>query len=80
MSHSINKEEFLKQQIQETVDQSMANVPVRLAIITCPCGWKRSIVFMYKCLYCNLWFCVNCAEEHFGKTIKQYQSENFKQL
>jgi hypothetical protein len=37
--------------------------------ITCLCGWKRSLVMAYRCLYCGEWFCAPCAEKHFGQTI-----------
>jgi hypothetical protein len=30
----------------------------------------------YKCLYCGQWYCMQCAEEHFGKTITQYREEH----
>jgi hypothetical protein len=30
----------------------------------------------YKCLYCGFWFCLPCAEIHFGKTKEQYAAEN----
>ena len=66
---------IVQSQVRETVDQEMAGVTVRLATITCPCGWKRSIVRMYQCLYCKVWFCNSCAEHHFGKTVEEYKTE-----
>lgn len=63
------------QQEHETVVQDAAGVTVRLATITCRCGWKRAIVKMYKCLYCKEWMCEHCAEVHFGKTRAEYKAE-----
>jgi hypothetical protein len=34
--------------------------------VTCPCGTRRNIRSVYQCLYCEVWFCKNCAREHFG--------------
>ena len=63
-----------KKQAAETVEQAMRDVNVRLATVTCPCGWKRGLTKMYKCLYCDVWFCEFCAEVHFGKTRKAYKA------
>lgn len=71
----MNKAEFIQKQINETVEQELAGVTVRLATITCRCGWKRGITQMYKCLYCGEWMCELCAEAHFGKTRTEYKSE-----
>ena len=62
-------------QMRETVDQEKAGITIRMATITCPCGWKRGVVKMFQCLYCNIWFCTLCAEEHFGKTLAKYKKE-----
>lgn len=71
-------EESLKivyKQTQETVKQELSGITVRLAIITCPCGQKKSLVNSYRCLYCKVMFCDMCAEEHFGKTVEEYRNE-----
>ena len=59
-----------RQQLDETVQQERDGIGVRTAWITCGCGTKRALVLMYKCLYCNEWFCHGCAEEHFGETVR----------
>ena len=68
-------DEFAKAQEQETVVQEADGVTVRMATITCRCGWKRAVMKMYKCLYCGEWLCEICAEAHFGKTREQYKTE-----
>ena len=45
-------------------------------VITCICGRELVIQCMFRCLYCGEWFCARCAEIHFGKTVKEYWSEN----
>jgi hypothetical protein len=65
-------EALVKRQTQETVDQEAVGVTVRMATITCGCGWERGITDMYKCLYCGQWLCHPCAEQHFGQTVAEY--------
>ncbi len=43
--------------------------------VTCGCGHCIPLRFIYKCLYCAEWFCRDCAEVHFGKTVKEYNQE-----
>lgn len=44
--------------------------------VTCLCDRVILIRFMFRCLYCGLWFCQPCAEVHFGKTREQWRAEN----
>lgn len=44
-------------------------------MITCECKRRNPVRFMYHCLYCDCWFCKECAEIHFGKTVEQYYDE-----
>lgn len=39
------------------------------------CKLTRAIEITYRCLYCGLWFCFNCAENHFGKTFEDHWAE-----
>jgi len=38
----------------------------------CRCGNFLSSISSYKCLYCKEWFCTECAEEHFGVTVEEW--------
>lgn len=68
-------EEAVEGQLQETVYQEMKGVTIRMAFITCPgCGWKEPLIKTYRCLYCKIWFCETCAENHFGKYNKERDS------
>ncbi len=42
--------------------------------VNCPCGQLRALTMAYRCLYCGVWFCFNCAQEHFGMTVKQFRA------
>jgi len=44
--------------------------------VTCGCGDEVGLLASYKCLYCSAWFCIACAEEHFGMTIAEYHGED----
>lgn len=38
--------------------------------ITCgECGESYAWWFMYRCLYCDIWFCKRCAQLHFGRRL-----------
>jgi len=39
--------------------------------ITCPCGNSIPISLAFKCFYCWIWFCRNCAERHFESSSRQ---------
>lgn len=43
-----------------------------LVWITCPCGRRIALRAAYKCLYCSLWFCGQCAKEHFGREVSTW--------
>ena len=42
--------------------------------VTCECGLTSPLRFLYKCLYCKMYLCQQCAEIHFGKTVEEYFS------
>lgn len=44
--------------------------------VTCECGDTYPLRFMYRCLYCKIYLCEECAEIHFGKTVEEYFSES----
>lgn len=44
------------------------------------CDFTFDISELFKCLYCWMWFCEKCAEEHFGKTREQWREEEIIKL
>ena len=41
--------------------------------ITCAgCQIQAPIRFLFRCLYCGIWYCKTCAEDHFGETRADY--------
>lgn len=41
----------------------------------CMCGGSFHAHQLFRCLYCGEWYCLPCAEKHFGLTRKQYEEE-----
>lgn len=37
----------------------------KLSTVTCPCGTEGQIHRMYRCYYCDILFCEECAGVHF---------------
>lgn len=44
--------------------------------VRCVCLKLVSIRYAYRCLYCGIFYCRECAEQHFGKTVAEYRSEH----
>jgi len=34
--------------------------------VTCRCGKRLSVLMAFRCFYCGVWFCKECAAEHFA--------------
>jgi hypothetical protein len=52
--------------LHEVLSQSREIIHIQAVYVTCPCGRKISLLFSYRCFYCGLWLCTECAERHFG--------------
>jgi len=75
MNSKITKEEYFKK--LESVGKQIDELDrVTEARVTCSCGVNKHVVEMYHCLYCEEWYCKSCAEEHFGKTVKEWREDN----
>lgn len=64
MAESEDKKVILKKQWTDAVE---------LRAILCGCGQSRALEVAYRCLYCGQWFCVPCAEAHFGMTVRAWR-------
>jgi hypothetical protein len=71
---------IVENQMQEIVSQLENAVTVADAVIKCPCNWHYRITNMYHCLYCKVYFCTSCAENHFGQTVDEYLRKRNPQL
>lgn len=60
------KLELMIEQVKLLHEQEKIATPVMHTKIRCGC--RKLIVWwaMYRCLYCGVWYCKDCAEQHFG--------------
>ncbi|MFI3137197.1 MAG: hypothetical protein QX197_10520 [Methylococcaceae bacterium] len=57
---------LMAEQIGLILEQYKDEIPAKFLKIRCNCGKFPAWMFMYRCLYCGVWFCSDCAEHHFG--------------
>lgn len=62
---------WMIKQLQLIVDQERIETPMQNVKIRCGCnkliGWQ----YMFRCLYCGVWYCKSCAEEHYGMKVPE---------
>lgn len=66
MASGAEKKAHLERQWRSAVDERR---------IACECGQVRALELAYRCLYCGAWFCVPCAELHFGMTVQAWKEK-----
>ena len=64
---------YLQSRFIETQEDD--GIPAKFIKIRCVCLKLQSWKDMYKCLYCLVFYCRECAEQHFGRTVEQYRSK-----
>ena len=65
------KLKWMYQQVKLIKQQVADEIPLQHAKIRCGCLKLVPWQYMYRCLYCGIWYCKECAEEHFGaKTME----------
>ncbi len=52
--------------IKEQVGWGMAADKVT---VKCGCHKKVKVLYAHRCLYCGIYYCRNCAQEHFGNKV-----------
>lgn len=70
-----NKLEIIASQIRFIKSQEEDGIPVGFTKVRCPCLKTVKWLYAYRCLYCGVFYCRKCAEQHFGKTILEYRQE-----
>ncbi len=76
VGESENSQQVIYEQLKFIKAQEDDQVPSSNIKIRCGCLRLVSWKYMHRCLYCSVFFCKECAEEHFGKTVAQYKTEN----
>lgn len=67
--------EILASQARFIRTQEDDKIPVQHFKIRCVCLKLTPMKYAYRCLYCGIFYCRTCAEQHFGKTVAQYRVE-----
>ena len=73
--HELNLQ-IVAEQLRIIKRQEQDKIPLIYTKIRCVC--ERFVLWqhMYRCLYCGIWFCKDCAEEHYGMTVEEYRKEH----
>ena len=66
-------------QVRFIRDQEVDEVPAKHLKVRCPCLKLIPMKYAYRCLYCGIFYCKECAEEHFGKTVSEYKEWHDKE-
>lgn len=57
---------FMYEQLKFIDEQVKDEIPVNRLKIRCGCHKLINWRYMYRCRYCGIWYCSECAEFHFG--------------
>ena len=68
--------DILASQVRFIAEQEGDEIPAKHLKVRCPCLKLVKWSYAYRCLYCGVFFCKECAEEHFGKTVDEYRREH----
>jgi|GEM_PF-3289080 hypothetical protein len=58
-----------EEQVELLCDQHRIGTPVRFVKVRCGCNKMVRLIEAYRCLYCGVFYCKECAEEHFGMRV-----------
>jgi len=65
------KLEFMAEQFRLIHQQEKDGVPITRVKIRCGCHKLVAWMHMYRCLYCGIWYCKDCAQLHFGMRVPE---------
>lgn len=68
--------EIVEHQARFIKEQEDNGTPANVLSVRCPCLKLVRVKHAYRCLYCNIFFCKECAEKHFGQTVEEYRTAN----
>jgi hypothetical protein len=67
---------FMREQIELLHEQERNGTPLMHIKIRCGCNKMVTWWMMIRCLYCGVFYCVECAEEHFGMRREKREYDN----
>jgi hypothetical protein len=77
---SKTKLEFMAYQVKTIKEQQANEVPSKFIKIRCGCNRFVPWLNMFRCLYCGIYYCTDCAEIHFGKKKPNVLTNNVAEL
>ena len=73
----MEKLKFMGRQLSMIKEQSGWGIAADKTTVKCGCHKKVKLIYAYRCLYCGIWYCRDCAQEHFGyKVTSAYWLKN----
>lgn len=60
---------WMYEQLKFIKIQEEDNIPLEHTKIRCGCHKLVNYKYAYRCLYCGVWYCRDCAQEHFGYKV-----------
>lgn len=67
---------IMESQVRFIKDQEDMDLKAKFLQVRCVCLKLVKMKYAYRCLYCGIFYCRECAEQHFGKTVAEYRSEH----
>lgn len=63
------KLKFMHFQLSMIKEQAGWGMAADKTTVKCGCHKQVKLIYAYRCLYCGIWYCRDCAQEHFGAKV-----------
>ena len=63
------KIKFMDWQLKMIKEQVGWGMTADKVTVKCGCHKKVKVLYAHRCLYCGIYYCRECAQEHFGYSI-----------
>lgn len=60
---------FMSFQLKMIKEQVGLGIAADKTTVKCGCQKKIKVLYSHRCLYCGIYYCRECAQEHFGYRI-----------
>lgn len=65
----------LSSQVKFIAEQENSGIEAKYMKVRCGCLKIIKWSYAYRCLYCVIFYCRECAEDHFGQTVQDYRNK-----
>jgi len=63
------KLKFMGWQLSMIEEQVGWGITADKVTVKCGCNKKVKVLYAHRCLYCGIYYCRDCAQEHFGYRV-----------